>query len=996
MQVTEDKELAFIHAAMRLGLITLERIDEALKIKSEMLAQGKEATLEDVLVSRGFLTDEQCRRVINTLTMRTGVALPGMELQERKWMTAYATWFRAKVEQTQKMVLVKVLSRNASERLAISERFIRECKTFSRVRHPNFMRIYDATKTNGITYMACEDAEGTSLKELVTHSGPMSEDKALKILKSMAEVLAVLHKNGLTHRNIKPENIILMPGSIPVLADPGLVRPVLQGAEWDDPDPFAANFHYLSPEQLEKKDVGPASDIYSLGAVIWFCLTGGPIFTGTDPRRIIDQYLKDPLPDIKEIFEGLSESTAVMLKKMLAREPEDRFADGASLCELLGITVPEGGMAKTQIEKPPSKPPTKKAEEKPKPAPAPSAPTPPTEIAAEPEPAPGPTPATAPTIEPKKSKKVLWLSLAAVAVVAAVAAIFLTGGEDKKKKPHAPSPIAKPTPPPPKPDPEAEKKARLEEDARACFEEAQAAFKALSWQRAHEHYLKLQAEFGGTQFFAQNQKLIVDNIEVCVNGMAAQKNPPPEPKPPEPPPAAVAPEFNEAKQLMDSGSFKAAHDKLQGVLLKLPESEAENRAQVRALIEKCRRELMVDEDMARLRELSKSASWDQIVLAVGSFQKEHRETRRYVALKPEVDAILSQANEIGEFHTAVKEIRDANAASDWAKVVLLVDQFNTRFAMHPLFDAVRNEFADLARRAQKNLLMPAEEKAKAEFAKAEAALDAKKFQDAIIGYDILLKDLAETELVRSNKTLIDQHRDLAVQGFRKERDAEGNRKFKTARSLFDAKNWVEAQKILADLDRNYADVVPEKLKEIRQMLEQADKEVAAELAALVDDGEKGIENWIAGGATARVQAEEAADAKVGSKSIRMTFKKHDESVTSGTWPRLEHAVAPPSDETTALSFWGKSGNAQPFKISIELRLYSGDDEVVYAATRTLGPGWQLYQIPLTEFKQVWQHPRRKAPARLNAYNIQKVGFSSGQPTSESSAILDQIRFEAKR
>jgi tetratricopeptide (TPR) repeat protein len=447
---------------------------------------------------------------------------------------------------------------------------------------------------------------------------------------------------------------------------------------------------------------------------------------------------------------------------------------------------------------------------------------------------------------------------------------------------------------------------------------------------------------------------------------------------------------------MDAGSFKEAHAKLQSILLKLPESEAENRAQVKGLIEKARRELQVDEDMAKLREFSKTAPWDQVVLAVGEFHKNHRETRRHIVFKSEADAILTKANEIGQFHTAVKEIRDAYAASDYAKVVLLVDQFNTRFATHALFDAVRGELADLAKSAQKSLLMPAEEKAKSEFSKAEAALDAKKFQEAIVGYDILLKDLSETELVKSNKTLIEQHRDLAVQGFRKERDADGSRKFKTAKTLFDGKNYGEALKILADLDKNYADVMPEKMKDVRQMLEVCQKEAAMEQAAMVDDGEKGIEGWVPGGATARVEIAEASEAKMGSKALKMTFKRHNESINAGTWPRLEHSVTPPSDETTALTFWAKSGNAQPFKVSIELRLYSGDDEVVYAATRTLGPGWQLYQIPLSEFKQIWQHPRRKVPAKLNAYNIQKVGFSTGQPAADASALIDHIRFESKR
>jgi hypothetical protein len=229
---------------------------------------------------------------------------------------------------------------------------------------------------------------------------------------------------------------------------------------------------------------------------------------------------------------------------------------------------------------------------------------------------------------------------------------------------------------------------------------------------------------------------------------------------------------------------------------------------------------------------------------------------------------------------------------------------------------------------------------------------------------------------------------------KKEREADGNKKYRAVKALYDAKNWAEAQKGLADLEENYADALADKMKDIKTMRERCDKEVAADKAALVDDGESGAAGWEAGGAAGRVEAEESTDAKVGGKSIKMTFKKHSEAISAGTWPRLEHAVAAsPSDETVAVSFWAKS--AQPFKISVELRLYSGDDEVVYSAQRTLGTSWQLFQVPLTEFKELWKHPRRKTSAKLNAYNIQKVGFATASPGADAVALLDHIKFDLR-
>jgi serine/threonine protein kinase len=974
----DERDMAFVHAGIRLGLLTLENLDEAIKIRGEMGAQGLQLSLEEILVKKGFLTEDQVRIVGNTLTIKSGIALPGMELKDRLWSSGYASWFRAAVEATGKTALVKVLSKTAGSRMAISERFIKEAKLHSRLRHPHLMRIYDATRTSGLVYMANEDAEGMSLKDLVLNSGPLSEEHALKILRQLVEAVAVIHKADLVHANIKPENVILLPGSVAKLSDPGQSRPILRDSQWDDPDPFAANFHYLAPEQIGGEPAGPPADVYSLGALFWFMTTGGTIFTGTDPRRLTDQYLRDPLPDLKEIFPDLSEKCGAMARRMLQRDPKDRFADGSSLAAELGVDVPKGGFLKTTTRMPPVKeetapaPPVEKKVEKraePKPAPPPPPPKearPEPPRASKPEPAPPAPPPPPKRPDAARRRRVLLVVAAALAVVV---------GGYLALRPAAKPPMVRPPPVDPA--------QKLEDEARAALDAAEAEFKAENWKKAEELYGALESRFGSTRLFAQEKAAIADRLAACRRSLQGRAD------------ARQLAEFAEAKKFYDQGSYNAALPHLESLLRALPESEPELRPQLRAMIDSCYREIACTLDLEKLRSMAQGGDLEKAAAFARDFALKHADTQQFKAAQKEVEAIQARADRALEFAQTVRSIREARKASQWAETAALIEGFNAKFSDHPNFGLVRDEFAELLALAKKNLSITPEDRAQRAYAAAEAHLDARRYREAVEAYDALLRDFADTDFVRSNRTLISQHRGIGYEFVKRDRETEAFRRLKAAQALFEARQWADARKALAELDSAYADVLGPRAPDVKSMLQRCDRELGLDRTMLIDDLEKGAAAWKPAGAAGKIEIAESADAQEGSKSLKLTFKSHADSAL-GDLPRAQRAVTPPDESTSGLSFWARAEKGDGFKLTVELRLFSGDDELLYSTTRSIGPGWQLYQIPLAEFRLAWQNPARKLPAKLTAFNIERVAWTSGSTGSEAVILIDWIRFEARK
>lgn len=209
------------------------------------------------------------------------------------------------------------------------EQFLREARAAASLEHPNIVRIYEINQHSGWWYIAMEMVEGNSLQEIVKAVGALPVSRACPIIADAAIGLQVAHEVGMIHRDIKPGNILVTRNGRGKLTDFGLVRV-------DDPnDPDDAYAHrsigtplYMAPEIIRRQAISPAVDIYSLGATLYYTLTGRPPYNAEKIEDVFDQHLHKAPPDIQEVLEPSSETLASLILRMMAKEPNARPSAG--------------------------------------------------------------------------------------------------------------------------------------------------------------------------------------------------------------------------------------------------------------------------------------------------------------------------------------------------------------------------------------------------------------------------------------------------------------------------------------------------------------------------------------------------------------------------------------------------------------------------------------------------------------------------------------------
>jgi len=273
---------------------------------------------------------------------------------------AMGTVFRARDPKIDRTVAIKTISVSASSKHDAEhyrQRFFREAQAAGRMSHPGIVTIYDVgeDETTHTPFIVMECVEGNSLDRWVAmaSTGRLSRDIALKLLRQIAEALDYAHRQGIVHRDIKPANIMVTAEGQSKIADFGIAK--LAMAETTLPGHVVGTPAYMSPEQLNGKAVDGRSDLFSLGVIAYWLLTGVKPFDGDTFTEICVQVVtKDPAPP-SEIAPGLNIDFDYVLSRALAKDVAMRYQSGkelaADLDDLARGNKPESIVqsAKTQI-----------------------------------------------------------------------------------------------------------------------------------------------------------------------------------------------------------------------------------------------------------------------------------------------------------------------------------------------------------------------------------------------------------------------------------------------------------------------------------------------------------------------------------------------------------------------------------------------------------------------------------------------------------------------
>ena len=264
-------------------------------------------------------------------------------LEEKLGEGGMGVVYRARHAMLRRPTAVKLLARDRAGEASLA-RFEREAQLTASLTHPNTVTVFDYGRTSdGIFYYAMELLDGASLESVVAVAGPLPPERVTHILYHVASALSEAHQVGLIHRDIKPGNIILCRqggvDDVPKVVDFGLVKDVERGTNVSltQGDVIAGTPLYLSPEAITAPDAMDArADLYSLGAVGYFVLTGTHVFDGRTAVEICAKHLHEaPEPPSRRIGRQVPEDLESLLLDCLAKPPESRPSTAGELCRRL-------------------------------------------------------------------------------------------------------------------------------------------------------------------------------------------------------------------------------------------------------------------------------------------------------------------------------------------------------------------------------------------------------------------------------------------------------------------------------------------------------------------------------------------------------------------------------------------------------------------------------------------------------------------------------------
>ena len=237
-------------------------------------------------------------------------------------------------------VAVKVLRGDLATDEKFVRRFQREALSASSLSHPNIVEVYDVGEDNGLYYIVMEYIEGKHLKQLLKRRGKLTLNEVIDIMLQITDGMAAAHDSYIIHRDIKPQNIMILENGLVKITDFGIAQ-ALNGTQLTQTNSVMGSVHYLPPEQAAGKGSTIQSDVYSIGILMYELLSGTLPYRGDNAVEIALKHLKDPLPSIRELVPDLPQAVENIILKSAAKNPKNRYPDARHMYEDLKTCLSE-------------------------------------------------------------------------------------------------------------------------------------------------------------------------------------------------------------------------------------------------------------------------------------------------------------------------------------------------------------------------------------------------------------------------------------------------------------------------------------------------------------------------------------------------------------------------------------------------------------------------------------------------------------------------------
>jgi len=307
--LSQDKISADIIATESTTALYLER-EQFMTLIHRHPAFSK--TMSDLMTER--LEDNDGKKQVGRFT-----------LQHKLGEGSMASVYQAHDPLLERKVAIKMLRYELSQDDTFIERFKREAKTIAHLNHPNIIDVYETIEAFSTHFMVMEKLPGRNLMDVLNEQGPLSIKQAREILYQVAGALEYAHnfsEQPIVHRDIKPSNIIIDDHGHVKLTDFGIAKPPTRGEETIEGSPI-----FLAPEVIRGETVDGRADIYALGVMAFYMLTGIPPFNAKSVQQVLAKHLHEPPPDIRKWRPDIDHDMAKFIDQALTKDPQQRISN---------------------------------------------------------------------------------------------------------------------------------------------------------------------------------------------------------------------------------------------------------------------------------------------------------------------------------------------------------------------------------------------------------------------------------------------------------------------------------------------------------------------------------------------------------------------------------------------------------------------------------------------------------------------------------------------
>jgi serine/threonine-protein kinase len=263
------------------------------------------------------------------------------ELEELVGTGGMSSVYRAHDRLLDRKVALKVLHEQYTEDADYVERFRREARAVAALSHPNIVTVIDRGEHENRQFIVFEYVEGENLKRLIERRGPAPVTTALELAMQISRGLSFAHQQGLVHRDVKPQNVLLNGDGQAKVTDFGIARSLDVQHGMTQTGTVLGTSDYIAPEQAQGQRVDEHTDVYSLGVVLYEMLTNEVPFPGENFIAVAMRHINEPPPSIRDKRPDVSPRLEAAVQCAMAKRPEDRFQTMADFCRELEVNLAE-------------------------------------------------------------------------------------------------------------------------------------------------------------------------------------------------------------------------------------------------------------------------------------------------------------------------------------------------------------------------------------------------------------------------------------------------------------------------------------------------------------------------------------------------------------------------------------------------------------------------------------------------------------------------------